>query len=574
MFGLSRTGLFFVLLALLGLYGQAQPVQAQTDGLLQVHDPLHEFLLWQHSAGRLPNAFLSHQPLSAYEAQRYLDTLATRRQELNPVERALLGRYRLAKDSTYVAPYPKLVGIFDGTYENGQDFISSYNEDYSVQVNPLFYIGLGFSSRRLYGGQKDRLFMWQNTRGLRLSGKIGPYIFFESRLEENQRVPVLPEVQKRTAPRLGIVKYDVPIGEIGRTSPYDYSVATGILGFRSKTFEIRFGRDRNHWGMGRSSVQLSNFAPAYDQLQIRTTVGQFQYTNLFAAFSDLSGLADDFSLNQAIPRKYGTFHRLSVNITSAIQLGVFESIVISPGDGGLDVSYLNPIIFYRSLETEQGSPGNAVIGGDFSWVVRKGMQLYTQLILDEFKIAELKRPGRGWFGNKWSTLVGFHFIEPIPGLPNTTLRVEYTRTRPFTYSHFIPNQGYVHHNDFLAHPSGPNSEDLAVFATYHPTPRIQAALNLSMTVRGRNPANENVGADPRVSYLTQTRGDFGHKILQGVPENHLLIELHGGYELLPNLYTALALQIEHFSDGVLGTQSYFYPFAMLRWGLPFQSVRY
>ncbi len=568
-----RTGFVFTLWVLLGLSGFVRPAEAQTDGLLQVHDPVHRFLLWQHSAGRLPNAFLSHQPLSVYEAQRYLDTLATQIDDLNLVERDLLHRYRRTKDSTYVYSYPRMVGIFARTYRNGQDFISTDQEDYSVQVNPLLYFGMGYAGRRIYGGQEDNLFMWQNTRGLRLSGKVGQYIFFESRLEENQRVPVLPAVAKRTAPRLGIVKYEVDEGAIGTSTPYDYSIATGILGFRNKTFEVRFGRDRNHWGMGRSSVQLSNFAPAYDQLQIRTTVGRFQYTNLFSAFNDLSELEDDFSLNQTIPRKYGAFHRLSVNISASVQLGVFESIVIAP-ENGLDVSYLNPIIFYRSLETEQGSPGNAVIGGDFSWVVRRGMQLYAQLILDEFKIAELKRPGRGWFGNKWSTLVGFHFIEPISALPNTTLRVEYTRTRPFTYSHFIPNQGYVHHNDFLAHPSGPNSEDLGVFMTYQPTPRIQAALNVAMTVRGRNPDNENVGADPNVSYLTQTRGDFGHKILQGVPENHVIIELHGGYELLPNLNASLALQIERFSDGELGTQSYFFPFAMLRWGLPFQSVRY
>ena len=51
------------------------PGWAQQDGLLQLNDPLHRFLHRQQVLGRIPDAFLSHQPLSAYEAQRYLGTL-------------------------------------------------------------------------------------------------------------------------------------------------------------------------------------------------------------------------------------------------------------------------------------------------------------------------------------------------------------------------------------------------------------------------------------------------------------------------------------------------------------------
>ena len=552
------------------LFWNPQNVYAQSDGLLQINDATHQFLLQQYAQGRLPNAFLSHQPLSAYEAHQYLDTLALHIEALNTVEQATLKRLR---GETPIRLGGN--GWLSRRYTNGLDFASVKAEDYSVQVNPLLYVNLGYADRALFDQDRTQLFTWQNTRGLRLSGKFGAHIFFESRLEENQRVVPIPNVQKRTAPRLGNVKYEVDDGSIGLTEPYDYFVGTGMVGFRNKFFELRLGRDRNHWGLGKSSVQLSHYAPAYDQFQIRTTVGKVQYVNLFSGFSDLSSLTNDFALSQTIPRKYGAFHRLSFNPTPRFQFGVFESVIFAPDSvrSGFDFSYLNPVIFYRAVETDRGSAGNAVIGGDFSWVVRPGLQVYSQMILDEFRISEIRKPGRGWWGNKWSWMMGFYMIDPLPFAENLTLRLEYTRTRPFTYSHFISNQGYIHYGDFLAQPAGPNSEDLGIFMTYQPRPRIFVAANFAMTVRGRNTEDVNFGTDPGVSYETRI-GEFGHHILQGIPQTHILGEVHGGYEVLPQLYLEVAFQFEHYDDVELGTQWYLSPSAMIRWGLPFQSLRY
>ena len=75
----------------------AMPGWAQQDGLLQLNDPLHRFLHRQQVLGRIPDAFLSHQPLSAYEAQRYLgtlDSLATNTIALSPVDWKLYARFR------------------------------------------------------------------------------------------------------------------------------------------------------------------------------------------------------------------------------------------------------------------------------------------------------------------------------------------------------------------------------------------------------------------------------------------------------------------------------------------------
>lgn len=562
---------FVVALAILGL-SHPGPVFAQTDGLLQINDPIHNFLTWQYTQGRLPRAFLTHQPLSAYEAHRYLDDLRAYRRDMNDVERQLLDRY--SGDATMSAANT-VNNRFGSLYSNGIDFISSRGDDFSIQVNPLLYLAAGYNKRSVERAGDDALAMWQNTRGVRLSGAIGPSVFFETRIEENQRIPGLPQFDKNSAPRLGNVNFDTEGDSPLSTAAYDYFLATGIVGARTKYFEFRFGRDRNLWGVGKSSVELSNYSTVYDQLQIRTTVGRVQYTNLFAGFQDLTDLPSEFPETRSIPRKYGAFHRLSINVGKRMNLGVFEGVVFADDStrSGFDVAFLNPVIFYRAVESDLGSSANVVAGADYNWVVSPGLVTYTQIVIDEFKLSELFHPNRGWWANKWSWQLGLQVVDPIPGLSNLRMRVEYTRTRPFTFSHRVPNQGYIHYEDLLAHPSGPNAEDVGLFFSYQPTPRIFGELNFAMTIRGRNSATENFGADPGVSYETRN-GDFGHSLLQGVPQNHVLFEIHGGYELIPNLFVEGSLQLEHFNDAEFGTDWYIAPVALLRWGLPYQSVRY
>lgn len=550
----------------------SDPVSAQRDGLLQINDPIHNFLTWQYVAGRLPYAFLTHQPLSAYEARIYLDKLAEKTVDMNRVERALLSRYR---GQSTLGQAERLHERYGVLYANGNDLISSEAEDYSVQFNPLLYFSGGMGRRSIQSEGSRTAFMWQNTRGVRFSGGLGESIFFETRIEENQRIPGLPEFNKDSAPRLGNVKFESDSSRLDTDAAYDYFLATGVVGARTKHFEIRFGRDRNMWGAGKSSVQLSNYSTVYDQLQIRTTVGRFQYTNLFAAFSDLTDLSGDLIENVTIPRKYGAFHRLALNVSHNIKLGLFEAVVFAEDSArsGFDVSYLNPVIFYRAVESDRGSSANVVAGGDFEWLVRPGLLTYAQVVIDEFKLSEIGFPNRGWWANKWSWLGGIQVLDPIPGLSNLRMRVEYTRTRPFTFSHRVANQGYIHYEDLLAHPSGPNSEDVGLFFSYQPTQRIFAELNLAATIRGRNSDTENFGSDPGVSYLTRD-GDFGHQILQGIPQNRVLIEAHGGYELFPLLFVEGAFQFEHIRDDENGDEWYATPMIMLRWGLPFQSRRY
>jgi hypothetical protein len=557
-----RSALCWILIGAAAAIFLPVPGHAQTDGILQTGDPIHRFLEMQKTEGHLPNGFVSAQPLSAYEAQAYLDTLAARSDSLSlsTTERRWLARLRQERPSPG-AEWAQ--SVWSSLYDNGRDLGSVSGDGYALQLNPLLYLSAG----RGYRSSGD-VTTWRNTRGVRASGHVGP-IFFETRLTENQERPLVQEFQDEgTAPGLGFVL-------LQNDEVYDYFTATGMVGFRSEFFEVRFGRDRNNWGFGESSLQLSDRPTAYDQLQIRTSVWRLQYTNLFTRFTRAVSLPGQGQRADAIqPSTYGAFHRLAFNVTDRLQLELFESIIFASEQDstvsrqGFDIAYLNPVIFYRAAERELGSPDNALVGLGGSYIVSPGWRAYGQFILDELVVSEI---GNEWWGNKWGWMIGLHATDL--GVESLQARFEFARQRPYLYAHRYPPNAVVHWGDGLGHPAGPNSLDAALFLDYRPPGRWQAGLNVTLTRRGRNTETQNFGSDPTLDNDTRVR-DRPVPLLQGVDQDRAFVEAHVGWEALPQLVIEGALRAEWIDDEVRGTTRRLNPFLSVRWGLPFDSVRY
>lgn len=551
---LISRGLVFLLFASL-----CAPSFAQHEGVLRTADPLHTFLLRQQVGGNLDHVALQHLPLSRYEALAYLDQIDT--DALSSVDRRLLTRYTGQESD----PPKWIQRIWPRLYVNGSSFLSVRGDDFAFEIDPLLNLQLGTIVRPSRDDRHSSTYL--NTRAVRAAGHIGPHLFFETRVEENQMRAAWPMYARRTAPRIGGTKFH------SDSQSYDYWRAMGLVGIRTRHFEVRAGRDRNRWGDGITSLYLSDYGPEYDQVQIRTTVWRFQYVNLFTAWTDLSPL--ERLGDHVFPRKYGAFHSLSVDLPARVQLHFYESVISAPDYSddrrrGYDLSYLNPIIFYRAVEIDRGSPDNVQIGAGASWIATPGLKLFGQGLITEFRLEELTA-GDGWFGNKWGWTAGFHAAPPwIPGLD---IRMEHTRVRPFTYSHRSAETTFVHYDDPLGHPAGQNFYDYALQVHYQPAVRWSAALNAWYTRSGRNPDDENVGSDPRESYVTRSR-DHGHFIGQGVRVHEYRLEAYGGYEILPRMNLEATIYMAQVDDAETGTQWYFNPGLQLRWGMPFRSARY
>lgn len=558
-------GLLLVLSAFPG-----RPASAQPARLIHIDHPMTEFLLRQRTAGRLPSAHLSHLPLSGAEATRYLDSLAARDPSLSGTQLRLLNQYRRSAAQPGARAFQQTL---NGTYTNGHDLLAVQGEHYALRFNPLLYLAGGPARYTTQDGSGGG-FSWQVNGGFQVSGTLGEHLFFDSRLEHNTRhLPRQPSnVDDRitTLPRQGWVRFSEEAPQI-----YEYWDMTGVVGYQTDYLEVRFGRTRNRWGYGKSSMVLSNYAPEYDQLQLRTSIWRLQYTNIFARFADYAS-PNEGGLS---PHRYGAFHRLDIHLSDRVSLALFESIVFGPDSlsqrpNGFELSYLNPVLFYKAvqhnLEVTGGTPDNSLLGVGGRVRIVDGVEVYAQLLLDEFKPPELVS-GEGWWGNKWGLLTGLHLAET--GIEDLSLRMEFGQVRPYTYSHRTPTTAYVHARDLLGYPAGPNTRNAALFLRYHPTVRLRGGLNLAYTWGGRNTETENWGANPLRSFPSRVR-DYGHTIGQGVATQTLLGEAFLGYQLLPDLWIEAALSLQSRHDAVRGLDRQIEPFIQLRWNRPFESQRW
>ena len=539
----------------------AAPAQAQREGLLDIGSPLSDLIERHAAAGHL-GASADLLPLSAAEGAGLLDTLAARagRGEvaLSRADAELVARYRGERPATAFGRRPPL-----GLYADGVSPVSLQGDGYAFEATPLLYLAAGPARRTPTETRDGAAVAYQNSRGFRVAGHLGR-LFFETQALENQRHPALFDYStaRATTPRLGFVKR-------AGDATYDYFSAEGVVGYRDRFVEARFGRGRNRWGPGMGTLFLSDYAAPYDHLQLRASAGPVRYASTFARFTTPD--RDPRGRDALLPSKYGAFHQLVLSV-GRVQLEAFEAVMfhddtLRGNRSGFELGYLNPVIFYRSVESEIGSGDNALIGLGGAVRPADGVRAYGQVLLDEFAAAKFF--GQDDFTSKWGLLAGVHAVDLVPGLE---ARAEYARLRPYLYGHRTESSAYVHYNDVLGHPIGPNADDAAVFLRYRPSAAVTAALDVSRTRRGRDPDSVYVGADPRVSY--QDRVSDVAPTLGGVRQTAWLVEARVGYEVLPRLVVEGAAVYQSLSDAERGRNQALTALLQLRWGLPFRSERY
>ena len=546
------------------MLGVALEADAQREGLIQIGSPLSDFLQRQANAGRLPSdATTDLLPVSAGEASRLLDSLAVRLEAgtvaLSRADRELLARYRDRTPATVLGQRPPL-----GAYRDGVSFSRAEGDGYAFEVEPLLDLSAGPTRRSDVEGRDATATAYQFSRGIRAAGRLGR-LFFETRALENQQRPAVYEYDRprRTVPRLGFVK------QLGDDA-YDYFTAEGVVGYRDRFVEARFGRDRNRWGAGRGTLFLSDYAAPYDHLQIRASAGPVTYASTFARFTTPE--RDDRGRDQVLPSKYAAFHRFALEV-GRVELEAFEAIIfhddtVSGNRRGFEIGYLNPVIFYRSVESELGSGDNALIGLGASVRPVDGVRAYGQVLIDEFVASEI---GTDSWRNKFGFLAGAHTIDV--GVSGLEARAEYARLRPHLYNHRTANSAYVHYGDVVGHPIGPNADDVMLALDYRPTLRATAGLTLARTRRGREPqADSTVGADPTRSYDTRVSNSAPQ--FSGVRQTEWLVEARAGYEVLPRLVLEGAAVYQSVDDAETGLDRAVVGSVQLRWGLPFRSERY
>lgn len=432
--------------------------------------------------------------------------------------------------------------LFNKFYKRKPDFISADMKGFQLHASPIIYFGVGRDTQ-------SASTPYINSRGFEIRGYIDDKITFYTYLTENQAV--YPKyVQDRTL-EVGVVPNEGFWKSFGDNG-VDFFDARGYIQFNAtKHISLQLGHDKNFIGNGYRSLLLSDYSSPYPFLKIQTRVWKLQYTNLFAELiADVNGNSGGtFGIGE-FPKKFMTMHHLSVNVTKNFNLGVFESIIFHRGDStgnAFELNYLNPIIFYRSVEQQSGSPDNALFGIDFKWNIRKGVSIYGQGMLDELIVSELTA-GNGWWGNKLAWQLGGKYIDAF-NISQLDLQAEYNYSRPFTYTHESIFTSYAHYRQPLAHPLGNNFKEVILTARYQPLQKLTLTARVVMAESGKeDPEGINLGTNVLRSYNDQRISDYDHRTGQGVANDLKIIDFSASYMLKHNLFVDLRHTYRQFES--------------------------
>lgn len=490
-------------------------------------DYYHQLDRYEIRSGQLSSTFDTNvKPYSRQAIGRFLDSLSF--VAVAPVD--LFNLQYLSEDNwehmhtNKVDPRKPTLQYF---YRHPKDFWSIQADGMQLSVNPVLHFQVG---REGASGLH-----YINTRGIQLEGAIDGKLGFYTYIGENQML--LPAYvndyvrQTLTVPQEGFWKGYQENG-------IDFLTARGHISFQATPhIGFQLGHGKHFIGNGYRSLVLSDFANNYLFFRINTQVWKLQYTNVFAKMTaDIVGNPTGLFGTIGFPAKYFAFHRLGINISKQLNIGLYESIVYGDSTQRFDFHYLNPIVFYRAVEQQGGSIGNAMLGIDFKWLLLDHVSLYGQALIDEFMISEI-RSGQGWWGNKYALQLGVKYVDVL-SVPNLDVQLEYNRVRPFTYSHEDLYRSYSHYEQPLAHPLGANFQETLAIIRYQPLNRLQLTAKLIGVVYGADTAASNWGNNILLDNRTRLQ-DHGNMLEQGVKTNLLMADVTATWHVWHNLFMDL-----------------------------------
>ncbi|MBI1768152.1 MAG: hypothetical protein HYR67_07240 [Bacteroidetes bacterium] len=540
---------------------------AQSTNATLNEDYYHWITRYEIKSGRIaPEIFSSVRPFQRKAIVAFIDSVEKRGHVFT--SRADKFNYEYVSNDNWEwsrAESNKSAKPFLGMYKKKSDLAFVDMPEFDFHVSPVLYFGSGKDSRL-----KESMYI--NSRGVEMRGMIDKKIGFYTFFTDNQAI--LPAFAHDAL----ILNNTYAIPHEGfwktfKTNGVDFFQVRGYIDFNvSKNIYVQFGHDRTFIGNGFRSLIFSDYSPPNLFLRANAKIWKLNYLfQLNRLTAGATGSLSGSTANKNYPVKFMAFHHASINIGKKFNLGIFESVVFTPQDtinkNNIQLNYLNPIIFYRAIEQQGGSPDNVLLGGDFKWNALRKISFYGQIVIDEFVLKEL-RSGKGWWGNKFALQGGLKYIDAF-NVPNLDIQLEGNLVKPYTYSHDTQYSNYSNFNQPLAHPLGANLMEGVAIVRYQPLPKLNLVAKSFYSKIGRDTTGVNWGSDILKDNSSRTGGDYGHKVGEGVSNTISFMDFTASYMIRHNVFIDLKATIRRStSPAALYNNNSTITSVSLRWNIP------
>lgn len=501
---------------------------------IPISNSVYNFLMREEVKGLLPHFSMTKLPLQRGDIIDALRVIRSQEDRLSNAEKSALLRYekefRIAYEPRAVVFTSKSDSVhinFSNILTNADKMFYHYSDSLSkLSVRPVGVLDFieNFNENT---SDNSLIGLFGLTFYGTLSKKLGFYFQAKNgKVVSGDKLLALYNPEYKRSVKFTELNSDIDLTQ------------THII-FQQDWFRAKIGREEEQIGAGLfQKTYVTNIGPPQDAISLAAVFKTFRYD---FTFSDLIGYSDNpfvTSVNSSIPQKYFIQHRFSLR-PSWGEFGFWEGVISS--GRGINVAYLNPIIFLKSAEHSLHDRDNSLMGFDATIRLIKNIELRSTVFLDDYNFSEI---GNGYWSNKIAYNVAAIYATPL----NLDFGFEYARVEPYTFSHFDKQDSYTNDGVLLGSILQPNSEQYAMLFQYWWGNRFPLQVNLSYTRYGANVYDstgkliKNVGGDPNITRRdpdpeTGFPGDpyYGVKFLDGNLQETFSLKVNFTMEIIRNL---------------------------------------
>jgi len=490
-------------------------------------------------------------PISRKEVAEYLVEASQHRDEMTETEQKWLDDFQIefeynlhrsAEQSAVLLSNQLISEKVADIFSDKEKFLYTWHDSSSsLFLDFLFsaeYRGISGDSR---GNAGVSLFTWGGRIRGTLKDRLGYYLQATNGQLVGDKDFALTDVSLKE------------IYKINEPGSVNFDVTEGYLQLDAGALNLQLGRERILWGAGYGDrLILSSNPPPFDFIKLETRIGSVRYAFLHSWILGQKKMTVLDSMRGAeaiINAKYIASHRVDVTFGNALNLGVTEMIVYSKRFP--DLAYLNPFIFYKSVEHSLQDRDNAFLVFDAQARFIKNVELSGTFFIDDINFSKL---GTKWYGNAFAYQAGVLYIEPI-GLKDVDVTLDYTRIQPYVYSHHLADNDYTSNGFVMGHRLGPNSDDVLLKIGYRYNHKLRATVTYEYERHGDNILDAN-GA-----LIRNVGGDFlqGHRtidseevtFLDGVLQKTRRIRFNVLYEPFNEFFVELQYELRNIQNVTL-----------------------
>ena len=521
-------------------------VKAQVEHLPISH-PVYMFLQHCEAKGLLEHFSLSSLPLQRGEVAEALRSICGATPQLTASEKQTLELYEQeicpelrVNSSVFSSDVPRkdtLSFFSSGLFsENEKGFYFQDENNVNVYAVPLASADFGFRS---LDTQSSSMFSVQ--AGIRVHGTLSNRFGYfmqvtNGSLISGDRTLALEDIRLKQNIKFAVLNSDFDFTESHIRYDYDW-------------FYIGIGRESRLLGAGfRHHQFLGQNAPPLDAVFAGARFKQFEYRFTYAS---LMSLAIDTN-GQAIlpnmgiiagsdkyfPSKTLVMHRAAFRPKWG-EIALWESVVYQ--NRSLDLGYLNPLSFLKSVEHSLRDRDNSAMGFDFTIRPVKGLSIKGSYLLDDLIFSKI---GTDYWGNKAAYSLG-----ALYAFPSWNIGAEYAKVYPYTYSHFNVQNSMTSDGQIITGSLAPNSDELSLFGSlwYGNRYPIQFLIsyrrhgaNQVETINGKDTLLVNHGGD--ALYCKRPNDSMDAPFLAGIVLETFKTQMSIGYEIIRGFNIQAAYQ--------------------------------